>query len=94
MRLIDENRIAAGCYSLAPSGGLRPLGLRRLFIQLGASHVAVQPLHDEGKLLQGGDDDLGLVYEGVSELLRILVDGLDDALSVFDLIDSVLQLMI
>ena len=47
---------------------------------------------DERKLLQRRDDDRGRGLQCIGELLRILVDLLDDALLVVKLVDRVLQL--
>jgi hypothetical protein len=51
-------------------------------------------LGNERKLLQRGDDDRCARAQSVSELLAVLVDFLDDALLVFELINRVLQLLI
>ena len=49
---------------------------------------------DEGELLQGGDDDRYAAVERRRELLRVLVDLLDHAALVLELVDRVLELLI
>ena len=51
-------------------------------------------LRDEGKLLDGGDDDGRALGQRRGELLRVLVDLLDHAGLVLELVDRVLQLLI
>lgn len=51
-------------------------------------------LGDEGELLERGNDDRRAGAQRVSELLAVLVDLLDDALLVLELIDVVLQLLV
>ncbi len=51
-------------------------------------------LGNEGKFLDGGDDDGGAVGEGFGELLGVLVDFLDDSGFVLELVDGVLKLLV
>ena len=77
---------------------LPSLGLRLLFgsgglLRLGPGG-AEQPAQYEWEFLERGDDDFGAVDEGVGELLAVLVDCLDHALGVFDLVNCVLELLV
>lgn len=54
-------------------------------------HREPPPQH-KGELLQGGDDDLGAIDQGIGQLPRILIDGFDHTLSMFDLADGILEL--
>ena len=58
-----------------------------------AEQLPGQP-HDEGELLDRGDDDPGPLLEGVVQLRRVLVDPLDHPLLVLELVDRVLQLLV
>ena len=49
---------------------------------------------DEGELLDGGDDDRRALGQGTGELLGVLVDLLDHAGLVLELVDGRLQLLI
>ena len=48
----------------------------------------------EGEFLQRGDDHRHAAFERLGELARALVDLPDDALSVFELVDRVLKLLV
>ena len=47
---------------------------------------------DDGELLQGGDDDGFARLQGIAQLARVLVDLLDHAFGLLELLDRVLQL--
>lgn len=49
---------------------------------------------DMGEFLEGGDDDGDGVFEGDRELGGVFVDFLDDALTMLELVDGVLELLV
>ena len=51
-------------------------------------------LGDDGELLQGGDDDGLALFQGFSQLGRVLVDLLDHARGLLELLDGVLKLLV
>ena len=53
-----------------------------------------QRLADERELLNGRDDDRRAARQGLGELLRVLVDLLDHALLMLELVDRVLKLLV
>src|SRR4051812_21092985 len=55
---------------------------------------SVDGLRDEGKLLDGRNDDGDAVSERLCKLLCIVIDLLDHAFLVFELINRLLQLLI
>ena len=93
VRLVHDDGVAAlrdrrfpfPAPAASPPRSLSP-GSRAGDVQQSAQH--------EREFLQCRDDDLGAVNQRRRELLRVLIDGLDDALRVFDLVDRVLQLLV
>ena len=78
--LVDDHRILARRQMAAALTAL-----------LGQFH---QLPGDEGEFLQGGDDDRHARFQRLGQLARILVDLLHYALTVVELVDSVLQLAV
>ena len=75
-------------YSVA-SGGKVPVSRLPSFFR------ELQKLpRDEGELLQGGDDDRHGILQRLRKLLGVVFDLLHYALPVFELVDSVLQLLV
>ena len=100
-RLATQHTLELGC-------GLTGLGAVRLIDDHGIASgrkVAVAPFaallvefcqltRHERKFLQRGDDDRDAGFQRLGELTRILVDLLNHALAVIELVDGVLQLAI
>ena len=51
-------------------------------------------VNDKRELLQGRDDDLDARFQGLGQLVGVLVNLGDDALLVLELVDGVLQLLV
>ncbi len=91
MGLIHDNGIFTGGNGRFPLPGLF-LFRSRCFFRAFRTGGLKQPPQHKGEFLQGGDDDLGSVDQGLGQLPGILVDGLDHPLGVFDLVDGILKL--
>ena len=66
---------------------------RRAYLKATAGRVKQSTQH-KGEFLQRGDDDLGAVNQRRRQLLGILINRLDHALCVFNLVDGILQLLV
>src|SRR5690606_19154614 len=81
VRFIDDHCTAAHLQHTS-------VGLSSFFGDLG------QLTRNEWKLLKGGDDDRHGTFECFRQLARVLVDLLDNAVLVFELVYRVLKLLV
>ena len=93
MGLVHDHSVTALRDLALPCLRLRLLLRGCILRRLCAGHVQ-QPAQDERKLLQRSDHDLGAVDQRRGKLLAVLVDGLDHALGMFNLVDRILKLLI